>query len=97
MTQLAIITPEEIQSASSVLATTKGWVAAYQKKETNLLALAEKDGVKLTPETDQAINDFLASLKKASAKAEADRKPFTQKINAVVKLFTTEEALLKGL
>ena len=65
MTQLAIISEEEVKSASAVLATTKSWVAAYQKKEAVLIAQADKEGIKLSVETDSAINDFLASLKKA--------------------------------
>ncbi|MGO4699639.1 hypothetical protein AB4Z50_36175, partial [Paenibacillus sp. 2TAB26] len=56
---------------------------------------AEKEGVKLTPATDQAINDYLASLKKAATKAEDDRKPFTSKLNEIIKMFTAEETKLK--
>lgn len=95
--ELAIITPQELQSASTVLATTKSWVATYTKKEVILLAKAEKEGVKLTPETDQEINDFLASLKKANKKANDDRAPFTRKLDEVKGTFTAEENLLKAL
>lgn len=95
--ELQIISEQEIQSASQVLATTKNWVAAYQKKETVLLNLAEKEGVKLTPSTDQAINDFLASLKKANKTANEARAPFTRRLDEIKGLFTAEEALLKGL
>lgn len=95
MTHLTVIKQEDLQSAGQVLATTKTWIVAYEKKRDNLLLLAKRDGEKLTPETDSLINDYLASLKKASAKAEENRKPFTSKLNEVVKLFTTEEAKLK--
>jgi len=94
-TELTIIKQEDLQSAGTVLATTKTWVAAYKKKHDALLILAKKDGEKLTAETDQAINDYLASLKKAAAKAEADRKPYTSKFDEVVKIFTAEEKILK--
>lgn len=94
---LTIITPDELQSATSVLATTKSWVAAYAKKEAVLLETANKEGVKLTPETDTAINDFLASLKKANKTANENRMPFTRKLDEVKAYFTAEEALLKGL
>lgn len=53
MTQLAIIKPEDLQSAGTVLATTKTWVAAYKKKHDALLILAKKDGEKLTAETSR--------------------------------------------
>lgn len=96
MTQLTIITDQELQSASTVLATTKTWVAAYQKKHDALLEMATKEGVKLSKTTDQAINDYLASLKLAAKKAEEDRKPFTQKMDEVKKLFTFEENKLKN-
>lgn len=96
MTQLTVIKQEDLHSAGQVLATTKTWIVAYEKKRDNLLALAKKDGEKLTPETDTLINDYLASLKKAAASAEDNRKPFTSKLNEVVKLFTTEESKLKG-
>ncbi|RZJ92453.1 MAG: hypothetical protein EOO20_01725 [Chryseobacterium sp.] len=95
--ELQIITPEEVQSASQVLATTKSWVAAYTKKETALIALADKDGVKLSVETDSAINDFLASLKTATKTANDARSPFTRRLDEIKSYFTAEENLLKGL
>lgn len=95
--ELQIITQDEIKSASQILATTKGWVASYKKKEATLIALADKDGVKLSVETDGAINDFLVSLKKASKKANEDRSPFTRRLDEIKGFFTAEENALKGL
>ncbi|MCX3266582.1 hypothetical protein OQZ29_17625 [Pedobacter agri] len=95
--ELQIITPEEVQSASAVLATTKNWVAAYQKKEAVLIAQADKEGIKLSVETDSAINDFLASLKKATKTANDARSPFTRRLDEIKGYFTAEENLLKGL
>lgn len=95
MTQVAIITTKEIESASSVLATTKGWVERYQKKHDSLLKKAEVNGDKLTPELDQEINDFLVSLRSAAKSAEDSRKPFTSKMDEIKKLFTKEESALK--
>ncbi|WP_443945562.1 hypothetical protein ACJVDH_00190 [Pedobacter sp. AW1-32] len=95
--ELQIITPEEVQSASAVLATTKSWVLAYQKKETTLVALADKEGVKLSVETDGAINDFLASLKQATKKANESRAPFTRRLDEIKGYFTAEENALKAL
>ncbi|RZK63831.1 MAG: hypothetical protein EOO95_12575, partial [Pedobacter sp.] len=97
MTQLAIISEEEVQSASAVLATTKSWVAAYQKKEAVLIAQADKEGVKLSVETDGAINDFLASLKKATKTANDARSPFTRRLDEIKGYFTAEENALKAL
>ncbi|WP_285011296.1 hypothetical protein [Pedobacter faecalis] len=93
---ITVITPAEIQSASQILAKTKGWVAGYSKKRDELLILANAEGVKLTAETDQKINDFLAGIKKAAAAAEDARKPFTQRIQEIVKLYTAEESKLKN-
>lgn len=95
--ELQIITPEEVQSASAVLATTKSWVAAYQKKEAVLIAQADKEGIKLSVEIDSAINDFLASLKKATKTANDARSPFTRRLDEIKGYFTAEENLLKGL
>ncbi|MDQ1139469.1 hypothetical protein [Pedobacter agri] len=95
--ELQIITLEEVQSASAVLATTKSWVAAYQKKEAVLIAQADKEGIKLSVETDSAINDFLASLKKATKNANDARSPFTRRLDEIKGYFTAEENLLKGL
>lgn len=94
-TELTIIKQEDLQSAGTVLTTTRSWVTTYQKKHDVLKLQAEKEGVKLTPATDQAINDYLASLKKAATKAEDDRKPFTSKLNEIIKMFTAEETKLK--
>ncbi|RZJ88193.1 MAG: hypothetical protein EOO20_14265 [Chryseobacterium sp.] len=95
--ELQIITQEEVASASQVLATTKGWVAAYQKKEAVLIAQADKDGIKLSVETDTAINDFLASLKKATKTANDARSPFTRRLDEIKGYFTAEENALKAL
>lgn len=94
-TELKIIGPEDLQGAELILATNKGYVATYQKKFDKLLAKAEKEGTKLTPETDKEINDYLVSNKTCLKKMEEDRKPFTSKLQEVVKLFTTEENKLK--
>lgn len=95
--QIAIISSAEVNSATEVLATTQSWVAAYQKKEAILLEQATKEGDKLSPETDQKINDFLASVKKAIKAAEDNRKPFTTKLQTITKLFTAEENALTSL
>lgn len=94
-TELSIITEKELQNAGTVLQTTKSWVAGYTKKQVKLLELAKKEGEKLTPETDQLINDFIASVKKACTAAENARKPYTQKFDEVVKMFTEQEKALK--
>jgi len=95
--ELQIITQEEVQSASQVLATTKSWVASYVKKEAALIAIADKEGVKLSPGTDGKINDFLVSLKKATKKANEDRAPFTRRLDEIKGYFTAEENALKAL
>jgi len=95
--ELQIITQEEVATASQVLATTKSWVAAYQKKETVLIAQADKEGIKLSVETDGLINDFLSSLKKATKTANDARSPFTRRLDEIKGYFTAEENLLKGL
>jgi len=95
--ELQIITQEEVQSASEVLATTKSWVASYTKKEAALVAIADKEGVKLTPDTDGKINDFLVSLKKASKTANESRAPFTRRLDEIKGYFTAEENALKAL
>lgn len=95
MTQVAIITSAEIEGTSSILETTKSWVEKYKKKHDSLLEKAEANGAKLTPELDQEINDYLVSLRAAAKSAEEKRKPFTQKMDEIKKMFTSEEALLK--
>lgn len=97
MTQLTIISEEEVKSASAVLATTKSWIAAYQKKEAVLIAQADKEGIKLSVETESAINDFLASLKKATKTANDSRSPFTRRLDEIKGYFTAEENALKAL
>lgn len=95
--ELQIISQEEVSSASQILATTKTWVASYQKKEAALITIADAEGVKLSIETDGKINDFLVSLKKATKTANESRAPFTRKLDEIKGYFTAEEALLKGL
>lgn len=95
--ELQIITQEEVQSASAILATTKSWVASYAKKEAALIAVADAEGIKLTPDTDGKINDFLVSLKKATKKANEDRSPFTRRLDEIKGYFTAEENALKAL
>lgn len=97
MTQeLTIIQEKDLKSAGTVLATTKDWVSKYTKKHNSLVELSKKEGVKLSPETDQAINDFLSGVKKAAKAAEDARKPFTSKLNEVIGLFTAQESILKA-
>lgn len=95
-TELKIIGPEDLQGASLVLATNKGYVAAYQKKAAVLLKKAKECGGKLTPELDAEINKYLVSNKTCLKKMEEDRKPFTSKLQEVVGLFTAEENYLKN-
>lgn len=95
MNALTIITPKDLQSADQVLTVNQSYVEKYEKKYNALLAKAKAEGVKLTPETDAAINDYLASAKKAVGIMEADRKPWTKKAQDFVALFTTEENKLK--
>lgn len=95
--ELQIISPEEVQSASAVLATTKSWVASYTKKEAALIAIADKEGVKLSVDTDAKINDFLVSLKKATKSANDARSPFTRRLDEIKGYFTAEENSLKAL
>src|SRR5690606_41809195 len=90
-TQLTIITPTDLQDASGILRRNISYVEIYKKSHDKLLARAEKDGVKLSPETDKAINDWLVSAKLALKKMEEDRKPYTSKAQEFVKLFTTAE------
>lgn len=97
MSNLKIFTPTDLESASEVLTTTQKWVAAYDKKKSVLIAKAHAEGVKLTPATDQEFNDVAASLKKAIKTAEDARKPYTVKLQEVVKLFTAEENELKTI
>jgi hypothetical protein len=94
-TALTIITPKDLQSADQVLTINVSYVEKYKKKYDVLMAKAKAEGVKLTPETDAAINDYLASAKKAVGVMEADRKPWTKKAQDFVALFTTEENRLK--
>lgn len=95
-TALTIITPNDLQSADQVLTTNKSYVEKYKKKYDVLIERANKEGVKLTPETDAAINDYLASAKKAVGVMETDRKPWTKKAQDFVALFTVEENKLKA-
>ncbi|HEY1025317.1 MAG TPA: hypothetical protein VGE26_09155 [Sphingobacteriaceae bacterium] len=90
-TELKIIGPEDLQGASLVLATNISYVTTYQTKSEKLLEKAQKEGVKLTPETDAEINKFLVSAKTCHKKMEEDRKPFTSKLNEVISLFTAQE------
>lgn len=94
---LTIITPAELESASQVLTTTKGWVVAYSNKHAKLMAIAKQVGTKLPKDLDQKFNDLAASTKQAIKAAEDKRKPFTQKMDEVKKLFTNEENLLKNI
>lgn len=91
---LTVITTKDLQGASLVLEQNKGFVAKYQAKYNLLIAKCEKEGVKLTPETDKAINDFLVSLKTCVDAMDKSRKPFTQKANEFIKLFTNQENIL---
>lgn len=95
-TALTIISPDDLQSADKVLSINKSYVDKYKKKYEVLITKAKAEGVKLTPETDAAINDYLASAKKAVSVMEADRKPWTKKAQDFVALFTTEENKLKA-
>lgn len=90
-TELTIITPTDLQDAGGILRRNISYVEIYKKSHDKLLARAEKDGVKLSPETDKAINDWLVSAKLALKKMEEDRKPYTSKAQEFVKLFTTAE------
>lgn len=92
---ITIITPNDLQSADQVLTKNISYVDKYKKKYDILIAKAKAEGVKLSPETDAAINDYLASAKKAVGVMEADRKPWTKKAQDFVALFTTEENKLK--
>jgi hypothetical protein len=93
---LTIITPTDLQSANQVLTTNVSYVEKYKKKYDVLITKAKAEGVKLTPETDAAINDYLASAKKAVGVMEAGRKPWTKKAQDFVALFTAEENRLKA-
>lgn len=92
---LKIVTPDDLQGAERVLVQNQSWVKQYEVKFNKLLDQANKEGVKLTPETDAAINNYLASSRTAVTKMEDQRKPYTQKLDQVVKLFTSEENKLK--
>lgn len=96
MTAIAIITPTDLQSASAVLNTNISYVTKYQTKAEKLIAQAKTEGTKLTPDTDKAINDFLVSAKTCLKNMEEQRKPYTQKAQEFVKLFTTQENIINN-
>jgi hypothetical protein len=91
---ITVITPIDLQNAGGVLAQNINYVSIYQKKYDVLLAQANKEGVKLTEETDKKINDFLVSAKACVSNMETQRKPYTSKAQEFVKLFTNQENIL---
>lgn len=94
-TQITTITPVDLQSAGAILTTNRSWLNKYKTRQAALLERAGKDGLKLSTETDKAINDWMVSAKTGLANMEAQRKPYTQKAQEFVKLFTTVENSLK--
>ncbi|MDP3561701.1 MAG: hypothetical protein Q8R83_05955 [Legionellaceae bacterium] len=95
-TALSIITPKDLVTANEILQANTGYVTKYIVTFDKLLIEAKAAGEKLPPELDGRINNFLVSLKTALKKMEEDRKPFTQKAQEFVKLFTNEENILKN-
>lgn len=90
-----IITTADLQSAGGVLTQNTGWVEAYRKKYDALIAqVAAAKGGKLSPELDEKINAYLVSSKTALNRMESERKPYTQKAQEFVKLFTNLENTL---
>jgi hypothetical protein len=57
----------------------------------DILSKIEANGGKLTPELDTRIQNFLANCSKAKKELEDARKPVTQTMDLIRKLYTTEE------
>jgi len=97
MSNIVLFKPQELQSAAGVLEANTSYVAKYTKKHYAILEKIERIGVKLSPELDKEANDFIASANKCIKAMEEARKPFTSKLQEVVKLYTAKENELKAL
>jgi len=97
MSNIELFKPQELQSAAGVLETNTSYVAKYSKKQSLILSNISTIGVKLSPEIDKEANDFIASANKCLKVMEETRKPFTSRLQEIVKLYTAQENELKAL
>ena len=88
---LQIIAPDELASATQVLRQNKSYLTIYEKSQAKLKALAEQEGTKLSPKTDEEINKWQVSAKLAIKAMNEQRAPITSILHRAVKMFTEVE------
>lgn len=90
-TELIIITPAELQTATEVFTQNEVWLGQYKTKQAVLLAKALEVGEKLTPELDAEMTKWQVSAKAALKTMKENRMVYTSKMDEFKSKFTAIE------
>lgn len=93
-TELSIISLD-VESISGTLTRNEEWLSKYEASQAKLIALAEKEGEKLSPETDKKLMEWQVSAKTCAKTMRTDRMVYTSKMDEIKSMFTAVENKLE--
>lgn len=94
-TQELSIISLDVESISGTLTRNEEWLTKYEASQSKLIALAEKEGEKLSPETDKKIMEWQISAKTCAKTMRTDRMVYTSKMDEIKSMFTSVENKLE--
>lgn len=95
MSQELSIISLDVESISGTLARNEEWLTKYEASQAKLIALAEKEGEKLSPETDKKLMEWQVSAKTCAKTMRTDRMVYTSKMDEIKSMFTAVENRLE--